>query len=213
VYYLVRHHVKSDATALIIAGIFPAAWIVVQFIRQHRIDPVGAVVLFGFAVGVISSTLLGGNSYVLKVRDSAFTALFGIVCLASVFTRRRPAIFFVGRYLSAGNDPERIAAYDELHAQPNGQRTFRVLTVVWGIALLCEASARIILALPHVMSTGAFLAISPVITGVTLGGTFAFTVWYSNRALLARTESQEEQAPDPPPIPDPQAETKEPTPT
>jgi hypothetical protein len=30
---------------------------------------VGLAVLVGFAVGVITSTLLGGNDYVLKVRD------------------------------------------------------------------------------------------------------------------------------------------------
>jgi hypothetical protein len=213
VYYLVRSHVHSDATALIIAGIFPAAWIVVQFVRQRRIDPVGAVVLFGFAVGVITSTLLGGNTYVLKVRDSAFTAIFGIVCLVSVFTSKRPAIFFVGRYLSAGNDPERVAAYDELHTTPTGQHAFRVLTVVWGIALLLEAGARIILALPHLLSTGAFLAISPVITGVTLGGAFVFTVWYANRAIVAGAAEREATHPDPPPVPDSPAATKEPTPT
>ncbi len=75
VYYLVRHRVHTDADALIIAGIFPAAWVTVQFVRQRRIDPVGAIVLFGFVVGVAASLLLGGNAYVLKVRDSVFTAV------------------------------------------------------------------------------------------------------------------------------------------
>lgn len=200
VYFLVRHHVHSDATALIIAGLFPAAFIVVQFVRQHRIDPVGAVVLFGFIIGVISSTLLGGNTYVLKVRDSAFTAAFGLVCIVSVFSAGRPAIFYVGRYLSAGNDPERVAAYDQLHVMPTGERTFKVLTMVWGIGLLVEASARLILALPGVVSTGVFLAISPVISGVCLGGMFVFTVRYSNRSR-ARGEALLEDGQSYPSVP------------
>jgi hypothetical protein len=180
VYYLVRDHVHSDAQALIIAGLFPVAWITVQFIRQRRIDPVGAVVLFGFAVGVLTSTLLGGNAYVLKVRDSAFTVLFGLVCIITLFTHRRPAIFYVGRFLSAGNDPEKVAAYDQLHDLPTGERTFKVLTAVWGIGLMIEASTRLVLA--AVLHTGIFLAVSPIISAVCLGGLFAFTVRYSNRA-------------------------------
>ena len=180
VYFLVRHHVHTDVEALIIAGLFPATWIVVQFVRQRRIDPIGAIVLFGFAFGVITSTLLGGNAYVLKARDSVFTALFGIVCLVSIFSFKRPAIFYVGRFLSAGNDPERIAAYDQLHQLPTGERTFKVLTAVWGSGLLMEASARLVLA--AFLSTGVFLAISPIISAVCIGGMFAFTVRYSNRA-------------------------------
>jgi hypothetical protein len=180
VYYLVRHHVHSDADALIIAGIPAALWVFVQFIRDRRIDPVGLVVLFGFAVGVLTSTLLGGNAYVLKVRDSAFTAIFGIACLVSVFTSRRPVIFYVGRMLSAGNDPEKVAAYDQLYELPTGAHTFRVLTIVWGIGLLIEASSRLVLA--AFISTGLFLAISPCITGVCLGSMFLFTLRYSARA-------------------------------
>jgi hypothetical protein len=194
VYFAVRKHVHSDAEALIIAGLFPAAWIVVQFVRQRRIDPIGAVVLFGFAVGVAVSTLLGGNAYVLKARDSAFTAVFGLACLVSVFAKR-PVIFYVGRLLSAGSDPDRVAAYDALHELPTGQRTFRVLTLVWGLGLLSEATVRLVLA--AFVSTGAFLAVSPIISAVCLGGMFAFTVWYSNRARTIGEALRAELAPDP----------------
>lgn len=193
VYYLVRHHVRTDADALIIAGLFPVAWIIVQFIRTRRVDPVGVIVLFGFVIGVVTSTLMGGNAYVLKARDSAFTALFGIACLISLVAAKRPAIFYVGRFLSAGDDPAKMDAYDQLHEMPTGQRTFKVLTAVWGVGLLIEASSRLVLA--AFLATGVFLAVSPVITAVCVGGLFAFTVRYSNRArargaaLLAEGEA------------------------
>jgi hypothetical protein len=196
VYYAVRHHVHSDAQALIIAGIFPVAWILFGVIRTRQFDFIGGIVLFGFVVGVVTSTLLGGNAYVLKARDSVFTAVFGLICIISVFLPGRPAIFYVGRYLSAGNDPEKKVAFDELHELPTGRRTFRILTMVWGVGLLIECSARLILALPSVLSTGAFLAISPVVSGVCIGSMFIFTVIYSNRSraqatalLLAEAES------------------------
>lgn len=198
VYYLVRHHVHSDAQALIIAGLFPVAWIIIGFIRTRQVDFIGAIVLFGFAIGVITSTLLGGNAYVLKARDSAFTAVFALVCLGSIFTRGRPAIFFVGRYLSAGNDPEKKAVFDELHELPTGQRTFRVLTLVWGIGLLIECSARLVLADSSVLPTGVFLAVSPAVSGVCIGSMFAFTVVYSNRARARATELLAQQEASPP---------------
>ncbi len=185
VYFLVRRHVHTDTQALIIAGGFSVAWIVVQFVRQRKVDVVGAVVLFGFAVGVVSSTLLGGNAYVLKVRDAAFTALFGVACIITLFTHERPALFYVGRYLSAGSDPAKVSAFDQLHEVPSGRHAFRVLSVVWGIGLVVEAAARMTLA--DLLPTGTFLAVSPFITASVLGSLFAFTAVYTKRARLAAT--------------------------
>jgi hypothetical protein len=179
-YYVARHYVHTDAEALIIAGAFPVAWILVQFARTRRVDPIGAIVLFGFVIGVGTSTLLGGNAYVLKARDSVFTAIFGLVCLVSLISAKRPAIFYIGRVLSAGDDPEKMAAYDQLHEMPTGQKTFRILTAVWGVGLLLEAATRLMLA--AVVSTGVFVAINPVVQAVFLGSLFFFTVRYSNRA-------------------------------
>ena len=88
VYFLVRGHVHSDTQALIIAGAFSVGWVLLQAARRRRIDLVGTVVLFGFAVGILSSTLLGGNAYVLKIRDAAFTAAFGAFCIVTLFTAR-----------------------------------------------------------------------------------------------------------------------------
>ncbi len=182
VYFSVRSHVSTDTQALIIAGSFSVAWILFQVVRQRRIDFVGAIVLSGFAIGVLSSTLLGGNSYVLKVRDAFFTAIFGIACIITIFTHRRPAIFYVGRYLSAGSDPSKLAAYNQLHDIPIGRHTFRVLSVVWGIGLVIEASFRMVLA--ESLHTSTFLAVSPFITAVVIGSLFIFTVLYSKRAQL-----------------------------
>jgi hypothetical protein len=205
VYYGVRHHVHSDAQALIIAGAFPVAWILFGFVRTRRVDPIGVIVLFGFVVGVVSSTLLGGNAYVLKARDSAFTIVFGLVCLVSIVTHSRPAIFYIGRYLSAGNDPDKRAAFDALHELPTGQRTFRILTIVWGIGLLIEGATRLVLASPGLLSTGVFLAISPVISGVCIGAMFAFTVVYSNRARARAAELLGDVDLGPAPIPSAEA--------
>jgi hypothetical protein len=179
VYYAVRPQVGSDATALIIAGAPAAAWVAWQWARRRRIDPIGSIVLFGFIAGVLASIVLGGDAFVLKVRDSAFTALFGLVCLGSLLATR-PLMFFIGRALSAGDDPVRVAAYDTLWTLPTGPRTFRLITAVWGLGLLVEAGGRVVLA--EVLPTGPFLAVSPVWSGAAFAGLFAFTVWFGHRA-------------------------------
>jgi hypothetical protein len=193
IYFVVRSHVQTDTQALIIAGGFSAAWVVLQFVRQRRIDLVGVIVLSGFAVGVGSAELLGGNSYMLKVRDAFFTAIFGMVCIITIFTHRRPALFYVGRYLSAGQDPAKMAAYDELHDVPIGRRTFRVLSVVWGLGLIVEAGSRMVLA--EMLPTNTFLEVSPFVTGSVLGSLFAFTVVFVRRSQLETMIG----APAPPP--------------
>jgi hypothetical protein len=181
-YFAVRPHVSSDAEGLIVAGSFSVAWIVIQFVRNRQLDFVGALVLFGFLVGVVSSTLLGGNAYVLKVRDAFFTAIFGVACIVTIYTHDKPALFYVSRYLSAGNDPAKVAVYNQMHDLPSARHTFRVLSVLWGIGLVIEASLRMTLA--EVLHTSTYIAVSPFITAVVIGSLFAFTVVYSKRTQL-----------------------------
>ncbi len=209
VYFTVRPHVSTDAEGLIVAGAVSVAWILIQFARNREVDFIGAIVLSGFLVGVVSSTVLGGNAYVLKVRDAFFTALFGIACIVTIYTHDRPALFYVGRYLSAGKDPAKVAAYNQLHEFPTARHTFRVLSVVWGIGLVIEATFRLTLA--EALHTSTYLAVSPFITGTVIGSLFVFTVVYSRRAQFDATQLMTGAAatepgvtaPGPPDPPDP----------
>jgi hypothetical protein len=182
VYYLVRHEVNGDAVALAIAGIPAAAWVIVQRVRLRHIDPIGAIVLCGFIGGLIISAALGGDAFVLKVRDSALTFLLGVACLLSL-RFRRPVMFHIGRSLSAGANPARQAAYDGLWDRPGGPHAFRVITAVWGVGLIGDAG--LILLLASTLTTGVFLATSPSMSTVLLSGLFAFSVWYIRAAQIA----------------------------
>ena len=108
----------------------------------------------------------------------------------------------MSRYLSAGKDPVKVSAFDQLHELPIGRHTFRVLSVVWGIGLVVEASARLTLA--DLLPTGTFLAVSPFITATVIGSLFAFTVVFT-RADRARDAGPRRPSPSPavPPAPTP----------
>jgi len=177
VYYLVRSKLGEDAPALAIAGIPAAAWVTLQWVRRRRIDPIGAIVLFGFVAGLSVSYALGGSAFVLKVRDSAFTCLFGLAALTSLWLGSRPLMFYLGRALSAGANPGRREAYDQLWQVPPARVVFRIITAVWGVGLILEAAARVLLA--AVLPTGRFLAVSPVVGFGFIGTMLAFTIWFS----------------------------------
>lgn len=184
-YFVVRQHVDTDTAALIVAGCVSVGFNLVQFVRQRSIDMIGAVVLVGFALGLVTSTLLGGNAYVLKAREAFLTALLGIACLVTLFTNDRPAVFYLSRYLTAGRDPAKVSAYDRLLELPTGRHTFRVLSVVWGIGLVLLASLHLTLA--GVLSTGTFVELSPFVTGSLVGVLFVFTALYTRRVQAEAT--------------------------
>ncbi|MBV9870957.1 MAG: hypothetical protein JO214_10090 [Frankiaceae bacterium] len=177
--YFVAHSRTSTVNALMIAGAFPAAWVLVQLARTRRVDIIGSITLFAFVAGVTVSVLLGGNAFVLKIRDAAFTVPFGFVCLLSL-RAPRPMMFYLGRSMSAGDDERKIAAYNQLWEIPEAQRVFGVITTVWGFGLLVEAGVRIVMA--ATLPTGVFVVLAPVWAAISFGSLFVFTTKYSRKA-------------------------------
>ena len=194
VFYLVRPHVGSDATALALAGIPAAMWVTTQWIRRRTLDPIGAIVLSGFAVGLAVSYALGGNAFVLKVRDSAFTLFFGVGSLVTAKFGQRPLTFYVGRALTAGSDTHRAKLYNELWEVPPARATFRIINLVWGVGLVGDAVARVLLAAN--LSTKTFVAVSPVIGLVFIGGMSVCTFWIVRRSRHSAPLVPEGNIPD-----------------
>jgi len=118
--------------ALAAAALFPAAMIVISWVRRHRVDFIGLAVLV---------TILGGIAVALMTNDPRYAVLkaapgfglFGIACLLSL-TRRRPLMFYVSREFTAGGDEAARAAWRARLATPGFQHAMRRLTLVWGIA-------------------------------------------------------------------------------
>ncbi|MHB8438086.1 MAG: VC0807 family protein [Acidimicrobiales bacterium] len=177
VFFVVRRHVGGDAPALAIAGIPAAAWVLVEGVRRRTLDPIGSIVLLGFIAGITASWALGGNAFVLKVRDAVFTSVIGIASLLSLAFARKPLMFHIGRGLSAGGDPERRQLFDQLWEIPPSRAVFRLLTVVWGVGLLFDAVAKVLAAV--VLPTSAFVVVNPILSIVVLGSLFFFTIWFS----------------------------------
>jgi len=176
---LLEAHGVGIVPALAASAIFPLAETATGFVRTRRIDAIGAISLTFIILGVASS-LISGDVHFALAKESFFTAVFGLLCLASLLAPR-PLIFFTGRSFMAAGNPAKAAAFSErwtLHA--GFRHVLRVMTVVWGIAFLLEAAARV--ALVYVLPVNAVLVVSPLLAAAVFGLLMVWTIRYAKNA-------------------------------
>jgi len=176
-YSLLRSAGQSAVTALVLSGAFPALGVAAGLIRHRRVDTIGVLVLAGIAVGTVLG-LLSGDPRLVLVEGSVPTAVFGLLCLGSLWARRpliyRFAIDFIGADTPRGRDFESRWDY------PGFRHAFRLFTVVWGVTYLAEAAARVIIV--ETTSTATALAVSKVMPYVVSAALVAWMIAYGRHA-------------------------------
>jgi hypothetical protein len=176
-YTMLRSAGLSSVSALVLSGVLPGVAVLGGLIRHRRLDAVGVLVLAGIAVGTILG-LASGNARLVLMEGSVPTAVFGLLCLASLRSRR-PLIFrFALDFM--GPDTPRGRDFDGLWRYPGFRHVFWLFTVVWGLAYLAEAAARI--AIVETTSTGTALAVSKVMPYAVGGVLAAWMFLYGRRA-------------------------------
>jgi uncharacterized membrane protein len=142
VYWLLRAAGTAEVTALIVSGILPAIGVAIGIVRHRRIDAIGSLVLLGIVVGTIAG-LVSHSARLVLMEGSVPTAVFGFACLGSLLTARplmyRIALQTRGAGTAAGRELQARLAH------PVIRHAFRTVTLVWGITLLAEAAARIVI--------------------------------------------------------------------
>ena len=194
-YQLLRSEGLSSVSALILSGVLPGVAVLGGLVRRRRLDAVGALVLAGIAVGAVLG-LVSGNPRLVLVEGSVPTAVFGLLCLASLRSRR-PLIFrFAHEFM--GPDTPRGREFDGLWRWPGFRHAFWLFTVVWGVTYLAEAAARVVIV--ETTSTGTALAISKVMPYAVAGVLTAWMFLYGRHArrqgerLAAEAEAEAEAA-------------------
>jgi len=178
-YRLSKRYVSpSEFTALVVATTFPIGKSIFDIAKRRRVDPVAVIVLLGIGAGAIA-LLAGGYARLLLVRESFFTALFGLACFGSLLLPR-PMMFYFGRYFMTLGDPARRHRYEAAWALPEVRFASRLVTVVWGSVYLGEFAAR--LALIFLFPVAWVLVISPLLLGSLTLITIVWTFRYAKRA-------------------------------
>ena len=174
---LKRYTSASDFLALVISGVPPMIDGIAGVIRSKRLDLLSGVVLASILISLILIAL-GSNPKVYLVRESFFTAAFGLAYLVSLLFKR-PLAFYFARYFSTGNHPENIPWFDSLWQYREFRHTMYVITIVWGIGFLFEAAFRTFLVM--VLTTVQFVIISPFVLYGIIGMLIAWMVLYSRQ--------------------------------
>jgi hypothetical protein len=172
-YSLLRKAGLSTVTALVLSGVFPALGVAVGVIRHRHLDVVGALVLAGIIVGTILG-LITDSARLVLLEGSVPTAIFGLGCLGSLWTRRplmyAMSIEFVGPDTTRGREMVSLWRHEEY------RHIFRVITAVWGIGFLAEAALRV--AIVYNTSTSTALALSKVTPYLWIAIFTAWTIVY-----------------------------------
>jgi hypothetical protein len=88
-------------------------------------------------------------------------------------------MFYLGRSFATGGDREKEAAFDRRWDLPGVAHGFRLVTAVWGTALIAECSVRTVLAVS--LPTGQFLVAAQAVNWGTLAALLWFTISYDHR--------------------------------
>ena len=195
-YSLLRSAGLSSVRALVLSGVFPALGVAVTYARDRRLDTIGGLVLAGIAVGTILG-LATGSARLVLVEGSVPTAVFGLVCLGSLWSRRplifRFALEFMGADTPKGRD------FDGRWRYPGFRHAFRVITVIWGAGYLAEAAARVVIA--ETFTTGTALTISKVmpyaVAALLAGWTYAYGQGARRRGEQMAAAAAAQAAPPP----------------
>lgn len=177
-YLLLHARGVSVVNSLLAGAVFPVAFIVIHFVRRHRLEGFGLIILATIAAGA-GLALLSGSSRIYLVKESFLTGAFGLAMLGSLFGRR-PFMFYSGRKFATDGSAAGLAAWDSYWPRSSTfRRTNRVMTLVWGVAFVAEAAVRVVAA--YTLSTSTVVALSAVVPLVIVGLLMSWTFAYAAR--------------------------------
>ncbi|MBV8275541.1 MAG: hypothetical protein JO170_09835 [Verrucomicrobia bacterium] len=179
VYQLAAGHM-SETAALMLSSAPPILWSTGQLIWSRKLDVLSLLVIAGIALSLVA-TLLGGSPRLLLVRESFITGIFGLIFLGSLLCPK-PLVFYLAKSTVAKNWMS-DEVFSSRWSIPSFRFIFYLMTTVWGVGLLLEATLKIILA--FTMPIGPFLVVSPIISYSFYFGLLGWSIWYGNQRRKA----------------------------
>ncbi|WP_067824163.1 VC0807 family protein [Nocardia inohanensis] len=154
-YYALHAAGCSDFVALLAGAVASGVIVAAGVVRARKLDLFAAIVLGGFAIGLIGS-MISGDARMMIVRDSFGTAAVGAAFLIATLLGK-PLTYQAVRKALAGT--ARAAEIEQAY-RTNAvvRRVHTRLSALWGAGLLAESATRIVLAYQLPVSTMAWLS-------------------------------------------------------
>ncbi|MEU3370380.1 VC0807 family protein [Streptomyces sp. NPDC006660] len=144
-YYGLRAAGVSVFAALLAGALLPALTTAAQWLRTRSVEGMAGFVAGTMMLGV-AAALIGGSPRFLLAKDGWLTGAAGLWFLISI-RARRPLLFHGGRPLLEGRFRSDGTSWDVLwEREPAFRRIWRVSTAIWGVAMLLDAAARVVMA-------------------------------------------------------------------
>jgi hypothetical protein len=176
-YLLLSYQGVPTVPALAAGAVFPVGAIIWGFVRERRVQTLGMIVLVATVVSILAA-LYFTSPFLALAKGSLFTGSLGLAFLGSLFARR-PLVFHLARL--GQDDADRQHTEILWETVPLYRRMMRRITVVWSVALLIEASLRLIL-IP-LLPIALFLPISEAMWLCCLGLMIAWSWRYGARQM------------------------------
>ncbi|KAG2209809.1 hypothetical protein INT47_001958 [Mucor saturninus] len=185
----------SLIVALVLSGIPPLLHIIYKFWKKRKVDVLGCIIVIAFILTAVLS-LISGDVRVALLRDSATTAIVGVIFLISLIPlktrwfRIRPIIFVIGKQMMEGAPPHTWTDIEgEKHEKDQMEfiwelsSMFRkycyIVSGLWGVILMGEFAAKVImikstLSVDQVVLYGNII-VAVVVVLMTVGSTVTST--------------------------------------
>ncbi|KAA6217576.1 VC0807 family protein [Streptomyces filamentosus] len=186
---LTEHHGWSEFSALLLSSAWPVLDSAIMVAWRRKLDEFAVVTLVFLVITALVSLIGAHTARALLVKDSGVTGLFGLLCLVTLLAPR-PLMFYFGRKFATDGTPESTAWWNGLWQWEGFRSTMRTMTLVWGVAYVAEALARI--ALAYVLPTGTMVVVSPVMIYGVLGALGLWTAWFGRRRAAEGERRQAE---------------------
>ncbi|HEX3347908.1 MAG TPA: VC0807 family protein [Acetobacteraceae bacterium] len=191
-YLLLSSQGASTVTALAASGALSAAYTVYGIVRERRVHAL-AVIVLAATVASIAATLAFDSPYFALAKGSLLTGSIAVAFAGSLLLRR-PLVFHLA--LIGQDEGARAEAEDLWGTQPRYRTIMRRLTLAWALALVVEATSRILL-IP-VLPVAVFLVVSEALWIVAFAAMTAFSWWYGGREIEKLVELKPVQPAAPP---------------
>ena len=168
----------SSFVSLLLATLVPLLDNLFQIVKYRKADAFGLFMLTGFILSLLAF-LLGGSEKLILLRESLVTGILGLIFIGSLFYSK-PLIYHFAIRFSSNEESEQKGKFANHWEFPYFRFVIRLMTAVWGIALLAEAVIKTILV--YELSISSFLAVSQIIFYSVLGLTILWTVIYRKYA-------------------------------
>jgi len=176
VYYPLRLLGVSMVLALTAATAVALGRIAFVALRDRRFDGFAALMAAMFGIGLVL-TLATGDPRVILAKDSVVTGVLGIAFLGSCVVGR-PLMYALARRMLP---PERQAEADtRLGSDPRYRARLVTMSAVWGVILLAEAVARVVLV--FTLPVDLMFGLSHVLQFAAVGLAILWSFLYGRRA-------------------------------